>query len=301
MKLRNIRYFLIEAISCMFKNRLMTLASIVTVASCTLLLGISYFIGSNLDYFLERVETGIVIIAYIDDDATDAQVTELERIILEIDYVDSITFTSSEEALINFSQDFGDQEGFLLGLDGADFLPRSFDIEVNDINGQQHVVHELRQLESQGISEVFNDQDAIDTLISINRSIRIISLILIIFLAAISTVIIINTIRITVSTRVNEINIMKYVGATDWFIRWPFILEGILIGFIGSIISLLIGWLVYSRAIEIIIANLSFISNVFEFKDINSIFMVLTPTTLLMGIGIGVVGSVTSIRKHLRV
>lgn len=301
MKLRNLRYFLIEAIRCMFKNRLMTIASVITVASCTLLLGISYFIVSNLDYFLERFESSIVIIAYIDDDATDAQVRELESLILEIDYVENIKFTSSEDALINFSEDLLDQEGFLLGLQDTNILPRSFDIEVSEIQGLQYVVQELLQLNDNGIYEVYNDQDAIDSLIGINRSIRFISIILIIFLAAISTVIIINTIRITVSTRKNEINIMKYVGATDWFIRWPFILEGILIGFIGAVTSLFIGWLVYSRSIEIILLNLPFLTRLVEFRDINSIFIVLAPTTLLMGIGIGVFGSVTSIRKHLRV
>lgn len=301
MKLRNLRYFLVEAVSCMFKNRLMSLASIITVASCTLILCISYFIVSNLDYILEGIERSMVIVAYIDDDATDAQVRELEHLILEIEYVEGLTFTSSEEALVNFSEALGDQEGFLRGLEGTNILPSSFDIELNDVYGQDYVVSELLKLKNRGIDGILHDQDAIDALIGINRGIRITSIFMVLFLAAISTVIIINTIRITVTARKNEINIMKYVGATDWFIRWPFILEGVLIGFIGAMISLTIGWISYSRSIDIIETSMTFIANLVQVKDIYSIFVVITPITLLMGIGIGIVGSVTSIRKHLRV
>lgn len=301
MRLRNLRYFLVESVSCLFKNRLMGLASIITVAGCTLILCISYFIVSNLDYILESIERSMFIVAYIDDYATDDEVKELERIILEMDYVDSLTYTSSEEALANFSESLGDQEGFLMSLPYTNILPRSFDIKVNEVYGQNYVVEQLLNLRNKGIYSVLHDQDAIDTLIAFNRGIRIISILMVLFLACISTVIIINTIRVTVNARKNEINIMKYVGATDWFIRWPFILEGILIGFIGAIISLSISWVSYTRFINVIIINIPLITNLLEFRDINEMFIILIPTALIMGIGIGIIGSVTSIRKHLRV
>lgn len=301
MKLRNLKYFFVEAIGGIFKNRLMSLASIITVASCTLLLSISYFIISNLDYILEGVERSMIIVAHIHDDATDAEVGRLRDLILDIEHVDDVTFVSSEEALRIFTEGLFDQDTFIMGLQDANILPRSFDIEVNDINAQPYVVKQLLRMKDRGIYHVLHDQDAVDVLSNFNTSVRIVSLFMILFLGAVSTIIIMNTIKITVSTRKIEINIMKYVGATDWFIRWPFILEGILIGFIGAIISLGIAWLAYLRAIEIIVTSLPFITNMLEFRDINSIFALLTPLTLAMGVGIGIIGSVTSIRKHLRV
>jgi len=301
MKLRNLKYFLVEALSGMFKNRLMSLASIITVVSCTLLLSISYFVISNLDYMLESVERSMIIIAYIDDEVSDAGVLELEQLILDIEYVDGISFTSSEEALRMFSEGLADQETFLQGLGDTNVLPRSFDIEVNDIEAQDDVVEKLLALENEGIYGVLHDPDTIEVLASFNRSVRLASSAMIVFLGGVSTIIIMNTIKITVSTRKVEINIMKYVGATDWFIRWPFILEGVLIGLIAAIISLIISWLTYLRTIEIIVTNIPFITNMFGFRDAYSIFTVLIPTTLVMGVSIGVVGSVTSIRKHLRV
>lgn len=114
-------------------------------------------------------------------------------------------------------------------------------------------------------------------------------------------VIIVNTIKISVFTRKTEINIMKYVGATDWFIRWPFIIEGVLIGLLGALIPMLIAWPAYAKSISMIYDFFPIIKNMVTFRESSEIFSILLPFALIFGILLGVIGSVTSIRKHLKV
>ena len=129
----------------------------------------------------------------------------------------------------------------------------------------------------------------------------ILSIIIIFILAIISVAIIVNTIKLTVYVRKTEINIMKYVGATDWFIRWPFVIEGVLIGIIGSVIPIIICMFGYEKVVEIIYEKMSFIKNYVEFKDTLSMFLAIAPVTITLGTLLGVIGSVNSIKKHLNV
>ncbi len=152
-----------------------------------------------------------------------------------------------------------------------------------------------------GIEKIRHSQKESNILLAVNNTVRISSIIIILILAIISVTIIVNTIKLTVYVRKTEINIMKYVGATDWFIRWPFVIEGIIIGIIGSIIPIIICIFGYREVISLIYEKMSFIRNYVEFKDTLSMFLAIAPVTIILGILLGVIGSVNSIKKHLNV
>ena len=152
-----------------------------------------------------------------------------------------------------------------------------------------------------GIEKIRHSQKESDILLAVNNTVRIASIIIIIILAIISVAIIVNTIKLTVYVRKTEINIMKYVGATDWFIRWPFVIEGILIGIIGSIIPIVICIFGYSEVTNLIYDKMPFVKNYVEFKDTLSMFLAIAPVTVILGALLGVIGSVNPIKKHLNV
>jgi len=153
-----------------------------------------------------------------------------------------------------------------------------------------------------GISEVRHQQNVVDALVAVNRGVRVVSLIIIAVLLVISVVIIMNTIRLTVTNRKLEINIMKYVGATDKFIRWPFVIEGILIGLIGSAVPVLLCWVSYPQVTSALNRRLpAMLDGLISFIPAHAVFEGLFPVTLVLGAAVGAVGSITSVRKHLHV
>ena len=300
MKIRNFKYILGESLKSMIRNRLMSLASIVTVASCTLIFAISYSIIVNINQVLTGVERSLSIVVFIEDEATQEQVDELEGQIRGLDHVTGLRFISAEEAMDNLA--FSLPEGILYGLGGSSILPRSFEIDIDSLYNQELVTAQLNQLNN--IENIVQDQDMVDVFMTINRGVSVVGIIIILFLASISTVIIINTIKITVAARENEINIMKYVGATDGFIRWPFLMEGILIGIFGAVLAMIISYFIYFGVVNATTSGITaeFLEMMaFEVAEVGAVFMVLVPVSILMGVVIGTIGSVTSIRKYLRV
>ena len=155
--------------------------------------------------------------------------------------------------------------------------------------------------EYQGIESIRHAQQLTDTLMAIDAIFKIVSVVIIAILAIISIGIIMNTIKLTVFIRKNEIGIMKYVGATDWFIRWPFIVEGVIIGLIGAAIPSVISWLSYDRIVDYFNTHISVLNTLVSLKSGSEIFIVTIPVALLVGALLGAVGSITSVRKHLRV
>lgn len=303
MKLQNLKYFLEESTKSLIKNRLMSIASIITVMGCTLILAISYFIITNVNQILSGVERSMSIIAFLDIGITEEAIESLETELLNLSYVSNLNFTSSEEAFSNVHENFGMVPELLEGIT-EDIFPASFVIEVNYIENQNLVVEEIESIS--GIRNVLHDQEAMSTFIDFSRSITIFGSITIIFLASISTVIIINTIKITVAARQTEINIMKYVGATDSFIRWPFIMEGILMGVLGAMLALVISYLIYTNFLNTMIVGDSALNRalaIIDFDPINvgEMFIILAPVSIAIGVMIGIIGSATSMRKYLRV
>ncbi|MDR1664701.1 MAG: permease-like cell division protein FtsX [Clostridiales bacterium] len=299
MKFRTLSYYLREAARNLIKNRLMSVASILTVASCILIVSVFYCLAANVDFFLGQLEESIQVSVFLRDDVSVEGVQELNSRIHAIPHVVNVVYVSPDEAFEDIKAGMGNPALFD-GLSGKDVLPRSFDVEIDDIRNQPDVINALESLSADGVENIRHSQELADGVRVFSDLLRVVCVVLIIILGVISIVIIINTIRITVNARKTEINIMKYVGATDWFIRWPFVVEGVLIGFLGGLIPSVACWFLYGYAVGAIPELIPLISFV-KFRPGYDIFMYLLPFDLLLGMFIGIIGSVFSVRKHLKV
>ena len=213
--------------------------------------------------------------------------------------MDSVRYISSEEALDEMKQSW-DAEDILSGFDETNNpLTGSFEVNLTDISHQSEVVEKIEQLD--GVRKIRSSETETEFLVKLSHFLRIFGGVLILALAAISVVIITNTIKLSVFTRRTEISIMKYVGATDWFIRWPFIIEGIIIGIVGASIPIIIAWPLYNKLISIIYEQIPMIHSIVSFRFGIDIFSILLPVALIFGALLGVLGSNISLRKHLNV
>ena len=299
MKPSTIRYFLAEGFSSLKKNMLMTVASIVAVAACISILSFSYCVGSNLKHMLNQMEDSIGISVFLSGELTGTEIEQMKNSIGMIEHVEDVRYISPNDALETLKQDWGAEEDIFEGLDADNNpLSHSFQISMEGIKYQDDILKALESVE--GIDNVRHGQTETEVLMKANRIFNISSALIMIVLGVISVMIIMNTIRISVVNRRVEINIMKYVGATDWFIRWPFVIEGVIIGVVGAIIPLLLGFPIYAKVTGMIFEYLPMI-NFIQFRLAGDVFAVLIPFGVLFGIALGVIGSITSIRKHLRV
>ncbi len=300
MKIFSIFYFISEAFKSIVKNRLMTFASVLTVASCITILVISISLAMNITYLLENFESNIGISSFIEDNLTSAKVEQLYKEISEMEEVESVKYITKEEAFYNFEQSLGDEKYILEGLPKDELLPRSFEIYLKDNSLLDSFITKIEVYENT-FTSVKYAKDETNTLMAINDSITYISLSLIVVLGFISVIIITNTIKTALNNRKTEINIMKYIGATNWFIRWPFVIEGIIIGFLGALIPLGILYFSYNKVTVIIFEEMKFLANFLTFVPVEQLLYYTMPISFIFGISIGVAGSLSSIHKYLKV
>jgi cell division transport system permease protein len=299
MKFSSVKYYIHEGFTGLFKNSLMTVASIATVAACIFIVAVSCCLLANMRSMMTQIEKNIGISVFLEDKLSPESITMISEQMKRIPHVSSVTYISPDDALEELKKEWNADE-VLSGFDNNNNpLSSSFEISIDNIEYQKDVISEIKQID--GVRNIRNAQNETDILLKLNKVISIVGLLSMLILAAISVVIITNTIKISVYTRKTEINIMKYVGATDWFIRWPFIVEGVLIGIIGALVPLIISWPLYDKCISLIYVHLPFIGNIAHFLSGYTIFSVLIPLCILAGILLGVIGSVTSIHKHLNV
>lgn len=299
MRPSTIKYFFRESISGLKKNLLMTTASMVAVAACISILAFSYCVGSNLQYMLNQMEDSIGISVFLKGELSGEEIENMKTEIGKIDHVEAVEYISPNDALDDLKQSWGADEDIFVGLDEENNpLSHSFQISLDSIKNQDNVLTALESVD--GIDNVQHGQTETELLMKANRIFSVASVAVMLILGVISVMIIMNTIRISVVNRRIEINIMKYVGATDWFIRWPFIIEGIIIGLVGAVVPLILGFPIYAKITSAIYGYLPMVSFI-KFRLTGDVFGFLIPFGILFGIALGVVGSVTSIRKHLRV
>lgn len=400
MKLRTWKYYISQGFRGVFKNGLMSAASIIIVSACVFTVILSLSIMVNVDYVLNQIESNVGVTVFLGNKPTDAQVKVLQKKIEEIPNVTKVTYISQQGALEKAKKMWDTDT--LDGLKEDNPFPRSLDVQVSGISHQKDVIARITKLqqefenqivngevetvaetttidpaqaakaavnnavkeagsqptttktalldkltgtvevqadgtsatpvteglptpatiqqennepvtvnnapkigdadyEYQGIESIRHAQQLTDTLMAIDAIFKIVSVVIIAILAIISIGIIMNTIKLTVFIRKNEIGIMKYVGATDWFIRWPFIVEGVIIGLIGAAIPSVISWLSYDRIVDYFNTHISVLNTLVSLKSGSEIFIVTIPVALLVGALLGAVGSITSVRKHLRV
>lgn len=297
MKLRTIKYYIYEAIRSVIYNRFMSVASIFAVASSIFIVAIFYIIGANVEYFMNQLEAQMGMAVRIDETISQADKERLRTRILQIAHVADVVFVSKDEALDSMEDVFGEPATAGLRIDNP--LRDSFHVELTNLIFHDEVERALLNLRPYGVAHVDSHAEMARTLAALSTIVNYITIILILILAGISIIIITNTIRITVNARKTEINIMKYVGATDWFIRWPFVLEGMIIGFLGGAVPALVCLFGYGRVVGAInsLPMLTWIN----FMPEDHIMTYVFPLSLILGVTIGLLGSITSVKKHLKV
>lgn len=368
MNIRTFRNHIKEGTKSLFKNRRMSIASIVSVSTCIAMLIISLCIAVNLDSSLENLEKNFGVVVYLGESVTTDQVRELLEELNKIENISNITYTSKEDALEWAKEQWGEESIMLSGLDKDNPFPRSFELEIEGTKNQNSAIQSLERIQKEfeikllteieidnieleisldvsslenidsvsedtnydqnsesfqktlqenisssiiekinqpsyeyiGIEKISHSKKEADILHSLSTFVRITSILLILAFAIISVIIIFNTIKITVYVRREEINVMKYVGATNSFIRAPFIIEGIIIGLIGAITPSIICFFMYLEASKFI-NNAAYLNSIFTLKPALDLFLVITPFALTLGVLLGTIGSVNSIKKHLDV
>ena len=280
-------------------------ASIATMTACIFLFGLFFSLLINFRYIVKNAEEGVAVTVLFDDGVDQATINSIGEQIKAYKGVTKVEYVSAEEAWDEWSkQYFGDTElesEMAEGFKNDNPLANSssYSVYVDKIEHQDALVKYIEGLD--GVREVNQLKGATQTLSSFNTLLTYISVAIILILLCVAVFLISNTVAIGISIRKEEIGIMKLIGATNFFVRAPFLIEGMIIGLIGAIIPLVLLFVMYKKVIEYVLTKFSMLSSVVQFMSVTQVFEVLTPVALTLGMGIGLFGSVITIRKHLRV
>ncbi len=302
MRISSLGYTIKQGIRNIWRNKMFSLASIATMSACIFLFGLFFAIVSNFQAMVKEAESGVAVTVFFEPGISQGQIDQIGSEIRKRAEVKNCEFLSAEEAWESFREEyFKGSEEAAAGF--ADDNPlansASYAIYMNDISMQPVLVQYLKGLE--GVRDVRHSATVANTLSDFNSLIGYISVGIILILFLVAIFLISNTVTTGIAVRRDEIGIMKLIGATDSFVRAPFIVEGVLIGLIGAISPLLLLYLLYNRIIVYIEEKFSFFSSLIHFVPANTVFHTLVPVALLLGVGIGFLGSRVTIRKHLNV
>ena len=289
------KYYLKSAVSSFFRNGIMTIASFITVTCCLFLFGVFILFTTNMTSISKQIEDQCELVVRIDFNANEKKEQEIYNKISKLPNVTDAYLETKAQAFENFKEDMGEDVALLDGLQGEDFLRSSVKITLNDIRKTDETVERLQKID--GIAEIENYRDIVKSVISFTSAVRNGSIIAMAILLLIAVFIIQNTIKLSVFAREKEIHIMKFVGATDHFIRMPFVIEGIMIGLLGFIVSFVIIAFGYNAAIGAI----SDVVGLFEFVPLEQCITPLAVSMAVFGVLMGALGSGWSIKKHLKV
>ncbi|MCR5031490.1 MAG: permease-like cell division protein FtsX [Lachnospiraceae bacterium] len=299
MRISTFFYTLQQGVRNIFRNKLFSLASIATITSCLFLFGMFYAIVINLQHIVKTAEEGVSVTVFFNEGVTAERIEEIGKAIEGRNGVSRVEFISADQAWEEFKTDY-------LGEEYADGFTENplansmhYEVYLSDVSLQSDLVTYIQSIPE--VRKINRSEITASTLTGVNSLIGYISVGIIVVLFAVSIFLISNTVTIGISVRKNEIEIMKYIGATDFFVRCPFVIEGILIGAIGAAIPLVIIYFIYNTAITYITGRFSVLSELLKFLPVEVIYQDLVPITMAIGVGIGFIGSFITVRRHLRV
>lgn len=317
MRISTIGYVGKQGIKNIWRNKMFSLASIATMSACIFLFGLFFSILVNFQYIIKSAEEGVAITVFFNEDTTDEQKKEIGEQLKNHEGVAEVKYVSAEEAWEEFQKEyFGDNPELAEGFKDDNPLASSDNYEVymeTMDNDDQSLIARSRSLsETQsnlvdfaqgldGVREVHKSDVVANTLSSVNTLVAIVSIAIIIILFGVSIFLISNTVTMGITVRKEEIAIMKYIGAKDFVVRSPFVIEGLVIGVFGAAIPLTLLYFLYDKAVEYIMTRFSILQNIIDFLPVGTVYQILLPIGLIMGIGIGFLGSFFTVRKHLKV
>lgn len=298
MRISTLFYTIKQGFINIFRNKWFSLASIATIGACLFLFGVFYSVLMNFQNIVRTAQEGVSVTVFFDEGITQEKIEEIGALIDKRPEVSKKEFISADEAWESFKTEYlaGYEDGFTENplADSA-----SYEIYMNDVSMQPTLVSYLEGVE--GVRTVNRSEVTASALTGVNALIAYISIGIIAILLAVSVFLISNTVTIGISVRKEEISIMKYIGATDYFVRSPFVIEGMIIGAIGAVIPDVIIYVLYNNVIGFIVTEFSTLAELLAFLPVRTIFSTLLPVSLLIGVGIGFLGSIVTVRKHLRV
>ncbi len=302
MRISTFFYAIKQGLRNIWKNKMFSLASIATMTACIFLFGLFFTIVTNFQSMVKDAEEGVAVTVFFEEGISEEKIKEIGEMIHKRAEVSRYEYTSAEDAWESFKEIyFEGNEKAAESFAGDNPLANSasYSIYMNDISMQDTLVSYLETAD--GIREVNQSEMVANTLTDFNKLIGYISAGIILILLGVAVFLISNTITVGISVRKEEISIMKLIGATDFLVRAPFVVEGIVIGLIGAAIPLGILYVLYGKIIEYIGQQFNFISSMMNFLPVDAVFNTLVPVALVLGVGIGFLGSCITIRKHLKV
>ena len=317
MRISTFGYVGKQGVKNIWRNKMFSLASIATMSACIFLFGLFFSILVNFQYIIKSAEEGVAITVFFNDDATEEQKKEIGEQLESRDDVSEVKYVSSDDAWAEFQKEyFGDNpelaEGFkddnpLAGSDNYEVYMKTVKGDNKDLIAkskslsatQQDLVKFAQSLD--GVRQVNKSDVVANTLSSVNMLVAYVSIAIIAILLGVSIFLISNTVTTGITVRREEIAIMKYIGAKDFVVRSPFVIEGLIIGLFGAVIPLALLYFLYDKAVVYIMEKFSILKNIITFLPVGNVYIYLLPIGLAMGIGIGFLGSYFTVRKHLRV
>ncbi|MCR5547028.1 MAG: permease-like cell division protein FtsX [Lachnospiraceae bacterium] len=302
MKISTITYNIKQGLINIWRNKMFSLASIATMTACIFLFGVFYALGINFGSMVQSAEEGVAVTVFFDEGISQEQIETIGNEISTRPEVSKYNYVSAEEAWDSFKEYyFEGHEEAAAGFEDDNPMANSdnYEVYLNDVSQQENLVEFLEGLE--GVREVKQSEMAADVLTDFNNLVALIFVAIIVILIAVAVFLISNTVTVGISVRREEIAIMKLIGAKDTFVRAPFIVEGVVIGLIGSVIPLGLLYCLYGTIISYVSDKFSMLSSFMEFVPLPTLFRVLVPVSLILGVGIGFVGSRFTLKRHLKV
>ncbi|MBD5551856.1 MAG: ABC transporter permease [Lachnospiraceae bacterium] len=298
MRISTFFYTIKQGFRNIFRNKLFSLASIATITACLFMFGIFYSVVVNLQSMVRNAEEGVCITVFFEAGLDDVSIQEIGQKISGRMEVSEVKYISADQAwedwLAGYPPEYA--EGFTENpLENC----ANYKVYLSDVSMQESLVTYLESMS--GVRKINRSQLTADILSGVNSLLGYVAIGLIAILLGVSVFLISNTVTIGINVRKEEITIMKYIGATDFFVRSPFVVEGILIGLVGAGIPLGIIYVIYNKAVAYVLDRFSILTNLLTFIPVKEIFHTLMPLSLGIGVGIGFIGSITTVRKHLRV
>lgn len=302
MRLSTIGYSLKQGFKNIWRNKLFSLASIATMAACIFMFGIFFCIVQNFQHFVKEAEEGVAITVLFDEGTSEEDILSIGEKLTKRSEVSSVVYVSAEEAWKNYQEIyFKDAPELADAFVDDNPLANSANLEIymKDISQQQNLVDYINSMDH--VRKINRSDTVADILTGFNRLVSYVSVAIIGLLLAVAVFLISNTVAIGISVRREEIAIMRLIGAKDSFIKAPFLIEGIVIGFIGALIPLSALYYLYNRMVAYIALKFDMLTSVMKFLNVNELFGTLLPVGMALGMGIGLFGSIFTIQRHLKV
>lgn len=298
MRISTMKYTVQQGLRNIGKNKMFSIASIATMIACIFLFGVFYSLIVNVQGVMKNVEESLPIVVYFDKDATDDQIKLIEEKLRQRDDVLKVKYVSAEEAWKEFQDIYFGEGNTVEGFEENPLVDSdNYEVYMRDVSSQDELVEYAKGLS--GVRKVRASSTAADTLKNVSVLLATVSGVITTILLIVAVFLISNTVSMGITIRREEIAIMKYIGAKDAFVRAPFIFEGVLIGLVGAIIPLMLLFFAYQSAVNYVTKNFSLLISFIEFLPVEKVYSTLLPVGLLLGVGIGFLGSILTIKKHL--